>query len=106
MDPQSVEVLSDAVNRAVVRMPGRQFPGIVVQGDRLVSLIGAARDIAERAKALGDTELSRLAGNLLADLMELRAAYSYACNTPHAEAKRAEVEPGRAGDGGRDLGSS
>jgi hypothetical protein len=80
VEPQRVEVLSDAISLAVVRMPGRRFPGIVVQGDRLVSLTGAARDIADRAKVLGDAELSRIAGNLLADLLELSTAYANACS--------------------------
>lgn len=79
VESQGVEVLSDALNRAVVRMPGRRFPGIVVQGDRLVSLTAAARDAADRAQVLGDTELKRLTGNLLAELMELSTAYASAC---------------------------
>jgi hypothetical protein len=32
---QEPEVLSDVSNNAVVRMPGRRFPGLVIQGDSL-----------------------------------------------------------------------
>jgi hypothetical protein len=33
-----VEIFSDATNAAVVRHPGRRFPGLLVQGDTLYSL--------------------------------------------------------------------
>jgi hypothetical protein len=32
---EPIRVLSSASNYAVVQMPGRRFPGMVVQGDRL-----------------------------------------------------------------------
>lgn len=32
---EPVRVISGASNYAIVQMPGRQFPGMVVQGDRL-----------------------------------------------------------------------
>jgi hypothetical protein len=33
-----VEIFSDATNAAVMRHPGRRFPGLLVQGDTLYSL--------------------------------------------------------------------
>jgi hypothetical protein len=33
-----VEILSDATNAAIMRHPGRRFPGLLVQGDTLNSL--------------------------------------------------------------------
>ena len=42
MERVEVELFSDGSNDAVVRMPGRQFPGMVVQGD---SLWGLRRNI-------------------------------------------------------------
>lgn len=44
MERVEVELFTDGSNNAVVRMPGRQFPGVVVQGD---SLWGLRRDVAE-----------------------------------------------------------
>jgi hypothetical protein len=38
MRTESVEIYSDASNRAVMRHPGRKFPGLLVQGDTLYSL--------------------------------------------------------------------
>lgn len=34
---EKIEVYSDAVNSAVMRHPGRRFPGVLVQGDTLHS---------------------------------------------------------------------
>lgn len=36
-EPRAIELLDATTNAAVVRMPGRRFPGIVVQGDTLHS---------------------------------------------------------------------
>jgi hypothetical protein len=35
MTKMEIEVYSEATNQAVVQMPGRQFPGSVIQGDSL-----------------------------------------------------------------------
>jgi hypothetical protein len=40
IDP--VEIYSDATNAAVMRHPGRRFPGVLVQGDTLSSLCSTA----------------------------------------------------------------
>ena len=34
---REVEIIDGAINASVVRMPGRRFPGIVLQGDTLHS---------------------------------------------------------------------
>lgn len=36
---EPVEIYSDASNAAVLRHPGRRFPGLLVQGDTLCSLV-------------------------------------------------------------------
>lgn len=50
-----VEVFSNTVNAAVVRLPGRRFPGIVVQGDSLSTLASDVRGALDALRA-GDTE--------------------------------------------------
>ena len=54
-----LEVYSEASNYAVMKPPGRQFPGAVVQGDSLSILCAEAKEIAQRIKALNvkDEEL-------------------------------------------------
>ncbi len=42
---QEIEVISDAGNTAVVRMPGRRFPGLVIQGDSLFAFYNDVREI-------------------------------------------------------------
>ena len=42
MNIASVEIYSDRTNAAVIRHPGRGFPGVLIQGDTLYSLCIAA----------------------------------------------------------------
>ena len=51
IEMKQIEVLSEASNMAVVRMPGRKFPGIVIQGDSLSILASAAEIIRARVPA-------------------------------------------------------
>ena len=45
MHIESVEIFSDETNRAVMRHPGRKFPGILIEGDSLSALCQQA-DVA------------------------------------------------------------
>ena len=60
-----VEVLSEAANAAVVRMPGRRFPGVVVQGDSLRILHDLAADVVAQCQPTGDEELQGTAEEML-----------------------------------------
>jgi hypothetical protein len=57
MEKIEIEVYTQASNLAIVRMPGRQFPSVVVQGDSLNILYGLAVSILNRAEVTSDTEL-------------------------------------------------
>jgi hypothetical protein len=46
MDCVELEVFSTETNAAIVRMPGRRFPGMVIQGDSLAILQQRASGIA------------------------------------------------------------
>jgi hypothetical protein len=53
MDIKEIEVFSEETNYAIVRMPGREFPGCVIQGDSLSILLSCA----QRARKLfSDTD--------------------------------------------------
>lgn len=54
-----VESLSDTPNAAVVRLPGRRFPGIVLQGDSLKILLDSAAEVARLSR---DSKSSELVG--------------------------------------------
>jgi len=48
MHVESVEIFDDTSNRAVMRHPGRHFPGVLVQGDSLYLLCCSADDVCSR----------------------------------------------------------
>jgi hypothetical protein len=53
MKDEPIEVLNLQPNAAVVRCPGRRYPGIVVQGDTLHSLYRTAANLSARLRELG-----------------------------------------------------
>ena len=52
-----LEMWSEQVNSAVVRVPGRRFPGVVVQGDSLSILFDLAMFVAEHLPETSDPEV-------------------------------------------------
>ena len=42
MRKEEVEIFSDATNAAIMRHPNRKFPGVLVQGDTLNSMLKSA----------------------------------------------------------------
>jgi hypothetical protein len=63
MRTESVEIYSDETNRAVMRHPGRKFPGVLIQGDTLFTLCAMADEAC--AKDQSNKELDRLRAALL-----------------------------------------
>jgi hypothetical protein len=47
MRTELVEIYSDASNQAVLRHPGRRFPGVLIQGDTLSILYDEIRSALE-----------------------------------------------------------
>jgi hypothetical protein len=47
MTKLQVELFTDQGNNAVVRLPGRQYPGVLIQGDSLAHLVGLVREASE-----------------------------------------------------------
>jgi hypothetical protein len=64
MRVEPVEIYSDTTNAAVMRHPGRRFPGVLIQGDTLHSLCRRADAICAEMKALSDTDHYQEANNL------------------------------------------
>jgi hypothetical protein len=46
MEIEPLEVYSRTSNYAIIKPPGRNYPGCVIQGDSLAILCGMAKDIA------------------------------------------------------------
>ncbi|WP_164017847.1 DUF6959 family protein [Pyxidicoccus trucidator] len=59
MELKEVEVFSTVVNAAVVRVPGRKFPGVVIQGDSLSILRSDVREARKLAAAAAGSEEAR-----------------------------------------------
>jgi hypothetical protein len=70
MKTVTVELLSDATNQAVLRIPGRKFPGILLQGDSVASLYDMAKEIGELWKSGDKNDIPVLAQQLEAVLGE------------------------------------
>jgi hypothetical protein len=51
MEVRPVEVYAEDSNYGVVRMPGRNYPGAVIQGDSLKILWGTAREVVEGVRS-------------------------------------------------------
>lgn len=80
MERIEAELLTDGGNNAVVRLPGRRFPGVVVQGDSLSNLRQAVTEVRE-ACARGDAaEALENADFLLANLDSILERYTDALN--------------------------
>lgn len=72
------ELFTDGGNDAVVRMPGRRFPGVLVQGDSLHIQRADAAEVKEACER-GDLDEARdSAGLLLTNLDALLARYEAA----------------------------
>ncbi|MET7622756.1 hypothetical protein [Streptomyces sp. NPDC005408] len=68
MERVEAELFTDGDNDAVVRLPGRRFPGVLVQGDTLSILQADVAELVELCAA-GDLEEARQVASLLqADL--------------------------------------
>lgn len=69
-------LLSPATNFSVVQLPGRKFPGVVVQGDTLNSLVSSIQRIEQScADACAKDEL----GLILEQLTEAKEFYELVC---------------------------
>lgn len=68
MERVEAELFTDGGNDAVVRLPGRNFPGVLIQGDTLSNLQADVAELVDLCTA-GDLAEARHVANLLhADL--------------------------------------
>ena len=56
MQIKDVEIYSDQTNAAVMRHPGRRFPGVLIQGDSLYVLCAQADEACAAAKGQLDQD--------------------------------------------------
>lgn len=60
-----VEILSDAINNAVVKLPYRQFPAVLVPGDSLEIMYGLAEELRMLCEDQGTEEMLDIATELV-----------------------------------------
>ena len=70
-----VESFSTVTNAAVIRLPGRQYPGIVIQGDSLKILADSVDDLRRLVEPLRIPELEDAVTELGQLLNGYRGAY-------------------------------
>ena len=77
--PETATLLSPAENYAVVQLPGRNYPGIVFQGDSARSLLGQIEAIGRLALKHNDEDLDMEIGDLRQLLSGFIAQYETVC---------------------------
>lgn len=76
MERVEVELFTDGSNNAVVQMPGRNFPGVLIQGDSLSVIRADVANIRDACRTEGATEALELAEFLLEDLDAIMLRYT------------------------------
>jgi hypothetical protein len=75
MEKLEIEVFSKETNKGIVRMPGRSFPGLVIQGDTMSTLADHAEYIYEKCRNSDDEDLLWETKNLMETLNGLLLHY-------------------------------
>ena len=75
----SVELLSRPINFAVVRLPEREFPGVVIQGDTLHSMLQQLNRMADLSSGRDREALNDEINDLKEQLAEALKHYENIC---------------------------
>jgi len=75
MEYMELEVYSQSINRGVIKMPSQNFPGLLLQGETLSTLLRLARSIHEKSQNTSDTELIDISVELRDILQQLVGHY-------------------------------
>jgi uncharacterized protein DUF6959 len=75
MQYMELEVYSQSIDRGVVRMQSQNFPGLVLQGETLASLLKLAKTTYEKSQSTTDVELIDTSRELLESIQKLVSHY-------------------------------
>ena len=75
MEYMELEVYSQSIDRGIVRMPSQSFPGLVLQGETLASLLRLAKLTYEKSSNMTDTELIDTSRELMESIQKLVSHY-------------------------------
>jgi hypothetical protein len=81
MKIEPVEIFSDTSNAAIMRHPGRKFPGVLVQGDTLHTLVKGIESILSAMPSSGEAsedlrDIHARLNGMLAHYKSVLAAHS------------------------------
>jgi hypothetical protein len=80
MEYMELEVYSQSIDRGIVRMPSQGFPGLVLQGETLSSLLRLAKSAYEKLPETVDTELIDTSRELMESIQKLVSHYEATLN--------------------------
>lgn len=66
----SARILSSATNMAVVQLPGRQYPGLVIPGDSLAAMVATIRNVQRLARGTDGLPEDHAIHDEIADLAD------------------------------------
>ena len=75
MEYIELEVYSQSIDRGIVRMPSQSFPGLVLQGETLSSLLRLAKATYEKLADTTDIELIDTSRELVESIQKLVSHY-------------------------------
>ena len=75
MEYMELEVYSQSIDRGIVRMPSQSFPGLVLQGETLTSLLRLAKLAYEKLPDTADAELIDTSRELVESIQKLVSHY-------------------------------
>lgn len=73
-----IDIVSETVNCPVVQMPGRKYPGVVLQGDSLKILLDSTEEIQQLCRSARNADLSAAVASLREKLAGYVASYEEA----------------------------
>ena len=74
---KTLELLSDPINFAVVQLPERNYPGVVIQGDTLNGLVRSLEEMVNLVKSNQSEDLEDLAAGIQMLREQLSAARDF-----------------------------
>jgi hypothetical protein len=80
MEYMELEVYSQSINRGIVKMPSQSFPGLLLQGETLASLLKLAKKAHEKSQNTSDTELIEVSRELMESLQKLVSHFESTLN--------------------------
>ncbi len=75
MEYMELEVYSQSIDRGIVRMQSQNFPGLVLQGETLSSLLKLAKATHEKSQNTSDMELIDTSRELMESIQKLVSHY-------------------------------